>query len=270
MSTSETLYINSEIMDNIKLGYKKCTSKFDNHVDDSSKRYKNLKSNNLYTKGFNKVEKALNETSHSISNCNSVNDEFLEKFMLLEKKGIEMVNEIYIPTDFQTSGDLYISGFNSTNLYKQDGKAINKEMVDDTTTEETTEVVKEDLKNIEKETEPDIEVESVELDKVDIKDINNENTSDIEVDNSTTVEESKINNIDNNYTDSDIEIDKVNINKEQLDNVEQKDVIDSVNGEMITEVPTIEEIEDIKEEEQEEVSEEVEEEDDEDGDKSEL
>ncbi|MBR4671900.1 MAG: hypothetical protein IKO78_01700 [Bacilli bacterium] len=227
MNEEETLYINSDILDKFMSGVNKCSLKIGDHIVSSEKDYKKLKENDLYGDGFNKVEKGMNETNHTMINCNKVNEEFLTKYILLEEKGKEIIDDLYIPNDLKTGNEFSTSLFNQTNLNKDDSNSIKTYMMSDSKTEDEYNVVKEEIVNDNKNLDYDVEIENIDVNKENINNLNKEISSEAKADEEVTVKEANLDYVENNKVLDDNVVENINVSKEELHDVDNKIVIDN-------------------------------------------
>ena len=242
MREEETLYINSDVLDKFMSGVNKCSLRMSNHIDSSERDYKRLKEIDLYKNGFNKVEKGMNETTHTMINCNKVNEEFLTKFILLEEKGKEIIDELYIPNDLKTGNDFSTSIFNQTNLNKNDGEQVKTHMEDDDDTIDESNIVKEEIVNDNKELDSSVEIEDVNVTKQDINNLNKEVENEAKTLEEIAVSEANIDHINSNKIIEENVIGDINISKEQLNGIDNKIVIDEEDSNEEQQPTTKEEI----------------------------
>ena len=162
MKESNELFISSSIMEKYSSVTENNTNKLDNTKEETSTNFSSLINNGIYSKGFNKIANRLSVVSDTLKNTRSINRNYLDKFIDLENKGMDLANELTIPKIDHSRSVSINNTYKNINLNKNDGNSVtsgnnvsnsslndnysgNKETVKDITKEEVKNSTLEDI-----------------------------------------------------------------------------------------------------------------------------
>ena len=148
------------------------TNRIDYAIDNSNSSFKPLKRTGLYKKGFDRVERGYGEIRDSLKRYSNVLNDYYNSLDNMEKKHIEIINEVKIPGDYSLNDTFGVSHAANVTLTKENGKAVNSDNL-----------------NVENN---DINI-GEQIDNKNLENINGDTTREVEYDASSSVNKEEIN-----------------------------------------------------------------------------
>lgn len=192
----ESFYLDTDVLKLYNERISNSVNNLGSSKENTSNDFKKLKDNNIYRNGFNNIERGIGETKDTLFNSYRVNEEFVDRFIRLEEKGKGLVREIEIPKVFSTNGSSRATFFDSAVISKNDGTSVtsgtlvnsveddtynqDKELIENIRKDENGEeytpvdsqVLKEEIGNIEKDVDDSVEESYYDVSKASMGNVN--------------------------------------------------------------------------------------------------